>query len=64
METNFERLKKLDASDFAYAVVVDKDGENRASCAICQRYYEDNCDDRCLCGVYEYLMKEVNNDKN
>lgn len=59
MATNLERLQKLDASDFAFAVVVDSDGEHRSTCAICQRHYENNCDDRCLCGVYEWLQKEV-----
>lgn len=59
MATNFELLKQLDASDFAYAVVIDNVGETRGVCAICQRHHEDNCDDRCLCGVYEWLQKEV-----
>ncbi len=62
MKTNLDVLKQMDASDFALAVIFDKDGEMRTSCAICQRHIENNCDDNCFGGVYDYLTARVENE--
>ena len=59
MTTNLEILQGLDAVDFAQKVVFDSDGNMRASCAICQRHIDENCDDNCFGGVVDYLEKEV-----
>lgn len=56
--TNFEALISLSLEDFAYSIVFDDDGEQRGVCSICQRHKENNCDDRCIVGVIEYLQKK------
>lgn len=55
---NFERLKQLSIEDFAYAVCIDNEGENRGCCPLCKRHFQNNCDDRCIKGVIDYLQEE------
>jgi len=56
---NFEKLKKLSLVEFAQFICFGQEGEDRATCTLCQRYYENNCDDRCYSGTIEYLEREV-----
>ena len=55
---NREKLKSLNNSDLAYFLCIDDEGNCRGCCSICQRYYEENCDDRCVTGVNEWLENE------
>ena len=55
---NFEMIKTLSPENFAYMVCIDKDGEQRGCCTLCQRFFQDNCDDRCVVGVTEWLLAE------
>jgi hypothetical protein len=57
--TMFDYLKSLSVADFAYTVAFDTTGECRGVCAICQRHFDGNCDDRCYVGIIEYLESEV-----
>lgn len=55
---NLEKLKQLNSNDFAFAVCIDNVGDCRGCCPICKRFYENNCDDRCVLGVVDYLESE------
>ena len=55
---NYDKLKQLDTTDFAYTVCIDNLGDCRGVCAICQRHIEGNCDDRCIYGVKQWLESE------
>lgn len=55
---NIDKIKQLNATDLAYMVCIDNDGECRGCCSICQRFKENNCDDRCIQGVFEWLESE------
>lgn len=56
---NYEKIKQLSITDFAYIVCFDNDGNNRGCCPLCKRYFQKNCDDRCVIGVIEWLESEV-----
>ena len=60
---NINKLKELTSTDIAYLVcIIDNVGDCRGCCAICQRHKENNCDDRCVTGVYDWLESEANDD--
>lgn len=58
-KTNFDVLKELTPAEFAYAVALDNCGECRGVCAICQRHFDGDCDDKCISGIVDYLEREV-----
>ncbi len=55
---NYEKIKQLSPTDFAYFVCIDNEGNDRSCCPLCKRFYQDNCDDRCVNGVSEWLQEE------
>lgn len=55
---NYDKIKQLNPTDFAFFVCIDNEGEQRGCCTLCQRFYDDNCDDRCVTGVAEWLERE------
>lgn len=60
---NIDKLKELNSSDLAYLLCIDNEGDCRGCCPICKRFEQDNCDDRCVSGVAEWLESESEDDE-